>query len=449
MGDFTNYNFGGEGVNLVKDPLQLADAEATLLQNVELVPDQEVGGEGALSKRGGLQPLNSTVLAGSVLGMVSLPLQTTFTRTLYALNNGQSSFTAYKTTDGTTWTGTALPNQGLLETQADDSNAVFFGGRRLISARGQILYPGTDYTVLTSFPPVTFFNGTDAGVLTRIPTSSAGANEPYGIVDMLLANGKAYIIVAEDATSGGVNSGGAVYELNLDSGYMKLVANAFGTGTNQKSGGTPNCLAWYQGRLWVGQGAFSTADGVAAGQLSSCYPDIDTTWTSEGSTFQGVPISLAEYKGDLFVGCYLESLTDNFSGVKRRASATGTITTSYTGSTSGGAHTTSLTVFNGELYGFEFHSSGTDILHIKKYDNSSWVTDLDVDSVHSAEVETPDPQYPGNMLEFGSKLYVVVRSLGGATQNGFILERTTGGTWTRVTDNKGFTGGLVTLVERT
>ena len=72
-GQVNNYNFGGDGVNIVKDPLQMADGEASQLQNAELVSDQARGGQGSLSKRGGLIALTSA-LAGSILGMIALPL---------------------------------------------------------------------------------------------------------------------------------------------------------------------------------------------------------------------------------------------------------------------------------------------------------------------------------------------------------------------------------------
>lgn len=81
MGKINIYDFGGGGVNLVKNPLQLADNELTQGQNAELIPDADKGGEGALSKRGGLAALTSAL--GSISGIGTLPLQTTYTRYLY------------------------------------------------------------------------------------------------------------------------------------------------------------------------------------------------------------------------------------------------------------------------------------------------------------------------------------------------------------------------------
>ena len=69
-----NYNLGNGGVNIVKNPTQLADNEMTLAQNAEYHPDQGVGGEGAITKRGGLLKLFAGGLGGAILGMVGTGL---------------------------------------------------------------------------------------------------------------------------------------------------------------------------------------------------------------------------------------------------------------------------------------------------------------------------------------------------------------------------------------
>lgn len=71
----TNYQPGSGGVNLVKSPLQLADNELTKAQNAEYNPDVDGGGQGALTKRGGLQKLFSSALNGAVYGMIATGLE--------------------------------------------------------------------------------------------------------------------------------------------------------------------------------------------------------------------------------------------------------------------------------------------------------------------------------------------------------------------------------------
>lgn len=69
-----NYNLGGGGVNIVKNPTQLADNELTRAKNAEYHPDEGTGGEGAITKRGGLAKLFAEGLGGAILGMIGLAL---------------------------------------------------------------------------------------------------------------------------------------------------------------------------------------------------------------------------------------------------------------------------------------------------------------------------------------------------------------------------------------
>lgn len=446
-GTLANYNFGGDGVNLVKNPLQLADTEATALQNAELVPDQNKGGEGALSKRAGLAPLNGTPLAGAIYGMVSLPLQTNFTRTIYVFTNTNGPLTAWKSTDGTTWTSTALPLQHRLDSQEAADN-VSFSGRRCAGIRTVMIYPGTNYSAGVTNPTLVFYDGTTGAELTQIPKSYAGTI-PGTISDILVANGKIYIASMENVTT---NQRGAVYELNLDTGYMQMVAAAFGGGTGQQTGGAPSCLAWHQGRLFVGQAQFSSTSSHNDGQLVSCYPGIDSAWTVEGSPFNGVPVSLCEFLGDLYIGTFTEDASA-VGGVVKRAAATGTYSQVYSTSSAGQAHVASLTVFNGILFGVEYFNSVTDILHVKSsVDGTTWLTDLDVDSTLSGNLDTPVAQRPGGLLVFptNNKMYFVARTLAGSdtSATGYLYERTTAGVWTARLSAKGLLGPMVVLTER-
>lgn len=446
MAHLTNYNFGGKGVNLVKNPLQLADGEATQLQNAELVPDESKGGEGSLSKRGGLEPLNGSALSGSVLGMIALPLQTTYVRTLYAFANGADSGTptAYKTTDGITWTPVTTPTQHMLRANTWAGTASKKSDERAASVRGLLLYPGNDFTKGTTNPPLVFFDGTNTGELLRIPTSaSSEATAPGVITDMLVANGRLYIAVRE---TDGSDDGGAVYELNLDTGVLRQVANAFGNGTGERTEGAPSCLAWYQGKLWCAQGDDGTS-GVG-GFLNSCYPDVDSEWTRDGSVFEGLPTSLCEFKGDLYIGCRTRSASaGEGSAIHKRAASTGSLSKVYDGAESGGPNVTSLYVFNSTIFAVYNRLTTTDELDVlSSTDGSSWSVDLDA----YVELGSTDPAHPaGNMIEFNDKLYLVFKDRTGTGTDGHIYERTTGGVWTARLQSKGLVGPLVILTERT
>lgn len=447
-GTLANYNFGGDGVNLVKDPLQLADTEAVQLQNAELVPDQSKGGEGALSKRSGLAALNGTPLSGAVTGMVSLPLLTTYVRTMYAFTNTNGSLTAWKSTDGVTWTSTAAPLQHRLDSKEAGDN-VSFSGRRCAGVRTLIIYPGNVYTAGVTNPTLVFYDGTNSAELSQIPKSYAGTI-PGTISDILVANGKLYLASMEDVTT---NQRGAVYEINLDTGYMQMVAQAFGSGLNQQTGGAPSCLAWYQGRLFVGQAQFSSTSSHNDGQLVSCYPGVDAAWTVEGVPFNGVPVSLCEFLGDLYIGTFTEDASA-VGGVVKRTASTGVYSQAYSAQSAGQAHVASLTVFNSILFGVEYFNSATDILHIKSsVDGTTWLTDLDVDNTLSTNLDSPVAQRPGGLLVFptNNKMYFVARTLAGSDSSatGYLYERTTAGVWTQRLGAKGLLGPIVVLTERT
>jgi hypothetical protein len=64
-------DLGLHGVNVDKDPLELADGECRQLQNAIHEP---LGNNAGLSNRPGLIAFNLTGLAGSVLGGIAVPL---------------------------------------------------------------------------------------------------------------------------------------------------------------------------------------------------------------------------------------------------------------------------------------------------------------------------------------------------------------------------------------
>lgn len=445
MAHLSNYKFGSKGVNIVKNPLQLADDESTQLQNAELVPDQETGGEGSLNKRGGLLALNGDVLAGSVLGMISLPLQTTFVRTLYAFANGEDAggYTAYTSTDGVTWVGTTEPTLHMQRPNAWNATSAKKSDERVAAVRSLLLYPGDGFTRGTSFPPLVFFDGTNTGEILRMPLSaSSESTAPGSITDLLVANGRLYIAVQEPTA--GDDGAGAVYEMNLDTGLMRQIANAFGNGTGETANGAPSCLAWYQGRLWVGI-AYDTTDETGGG-LVSCYPDIDTSWTVEDAIMEGLPTSLAVFKGDLYIGCRTRAnVAGEGSAIHKRTASSGAYSKVFDGAEAGSPNITSLYVFNDTLFAVYHVLTATDILHVlSSTDGSSWSADFDGDAVFGDA-----KNFAGNMIEFNDKLYMVFKSTAWDDTDGFIYERTAAGVWTARLSNKGLTGPIAVLTERT
>lgn len=440
-GKVSVYDVGGGGVNLVKGPLQLADNEATQLQNAEFVPDAGSGGAGVLSKRGGLQPLNGSALAGSVVGMAMVNLRTTYTRTLYAGKGTQNSNTWMTTLDGTTWTNVTAPLVSGDIDKFTDANGLR-DARRIAAIKNFILYPGNAYTKGTDQPPVALWDGTNALTVTSIPVgpSATAATPAYAVTDMMVANGVLYLAI-HDPGGSAPSLAGRVLSLDLETGAVTQIANAFGNGTGDTTGGYPSSLCWYQDSLYVGLQGNTTTDGI--GKVVRCIPSIDTVWTSDVANLSGFPSSVAVFQGDLYVGT--QSSTSSNAKVYKRAATTGAYVASFTSAAgaSGTSYVTSLIVYGGELYAIEYYSGGTDVVHIKKWDGSSWTTDRDVDNLDSL---TDPPQPPGMSALYGSDLYFSLRANSVSAADGMMF-RKTAGSWSKVkTDN--FNGNLAVLVER-
>jgi hypothetical protein len=442
---FSNYGFGKDGVNLVKNPLHLGDGEATQLQNAELRLDAAAVGEGAIGKRGGLAALNAGALSSTVLGMIGLNLKTGYTRTLYVGLGTAAANTFRKTTNGTVFTNTSSPLVAAVPSKFADAGGSR-DARRIAAFRNFIVYPYNTYTVGTDNPIFAIWDGTDALQLTSIPVGpSATASTPaYAIVDMLTANGKIYFAI-HDPGGAGANLAGRVMSLNLETGVVKQVATSFGNGTGETTGGYPCCLCWYQDQLWAGLQTNTTTDGI--GKIVRCYPDVDADWTSDVSTLSGLPCSLAVYKGDLYAG--VQSSVASNCKVYKRPATTRTWAASFTSAagTSGNAFCTSLIVYGTDLYAAEYFSGGTDVLHIKKWDGSSWTTDRDVDA--SDGVDATNPQMPGNSCLLGDDLFWAIRTVNesASATDGYVL-RKSAGTWSKVDAAINCNGMLAVLVER-
>lgn len=436
-----NYGIGAGGVNLVKNPLQLDPSEGTQFQNAEWVRDSARGGDGALSKRGGLAALTSA-LAGSILGLLPVGLKTTYTRTLYAARGTEDSNTFMRSTNGTSWTDTSSPLAPADSDKFTDANGTR-DARRIASFKNFLVYPGNGYTKGTDKPTIVLWDGTDALTVTTIGFGpSATADTPaYAITDFLVANGKIYIAI-HDPGGSGANLAGRVLSVDLITGEVSQVASSFGNGTGEMTGGYPSCLAWYQGKLWVGLNSNTTTDGN--GKIVNCYPDIDTTWTADVSNLRQSISTLCVFKGDLYAGT--QSSVSNGATITQRSASTGTWTTRATsgGGAGGSGHYASMIVHGSALYAVEYFSGGTDILHIvTSSDGTSWSTSRDVDANDSP---ADPPQFPSGIQEYDSKLYVVFRATTASATDGFIMQLSSG-TWTKVaTDN--FGGPLAVLVER-
>lgn len=433
------FNLAGGGVQLVKGPLHLADNEVSQAQNAEIVSDQNTGGEGVLSKRGGLTALNGSALAGSILGIQGVGLATTYTRTLLISKGTEDSTTWVTTTDAVTLANnTTITRAANFDKFTDENNAR--NARRLSSFRNYVVFPGNEYTQDTDKPNFVLWNGTTAQEIAEVVIGpSSNGSVPYAITDMLTADGKIFFAV-HDPDGTAPNNSGRVMSLNLESGVIAQVAAPFGGATGEETGGIPSCMAWHLGQLFVGLNGEATTDGI--GKVVRCRPDIDTTWTDDVTNLSGYPCSMAVFLGNLYVGTM--SSTSTGAKIYKRTASTNAYTAVVTssGGAAGSGHYASLTVYNDSLYAVEYHST-TPIIHIvTSSDGASWSTSRDVDANDGGVAGL----LPGNGLEFSDDLLFVFRSSTASANDGFIMKRSSG-TWSKLaTDN--YSGYLGTIVVR-
>lgn len=445
MANIALYNVGGGGVQLVKGPLHLADNELSLAQNMEIVSNQNTGGEGVLSKRGGLAVVNSSALAGSVTGIIGVNLLSTYTRTMLIGKGTEDSTTWVTTTDGTTLVNTSTPTAAAnFDKYADENNER--SARRACAFRNFVLYAGNSYTQDTDRPNIVLWDGTASQEVTEIITGpSSNGSVPYAITDMLTANGKIYFAV-HDPDGGNPNNAGRVMSLDLETGAVTQIAAPFGDGTGEETGGAPSCLAWHLGQLFVGLNGEDTTNGI--GKIVRCRPDIDTTWTDDVTNLAGYPCSMTVFSvdGNLYVGCM--SSTSTGARIVKRTASTGAYTTQVTSSGGAGAegHYASLVEYDDYLFAVEYHET-TPIIHIvNSVDGTTWATSRDVDASDSGVAGL----FPGNGITFSDDLFYVFRSSTVSANDGFLMRLTGGnaGTWSKVaTDN--YSGPLAVLVQRT
>lgn len=444
MGDIIkNRSFGVDGVNIVIDPLKLKESEATQLQNAELLPDETTGGNFALKQRAGFQALNGSAMTGSVLGGTGWPLKTTYTRTLYAARQTEDSNTWKTSTNGTSWTDTPTPAALAVDTKyADENNKR--NARRIAAFRTYILYPGNGYTQDTDNPIVVIWDGAASVTVTAIPTpgsiSNSSAAPQYAIVDMLMAEGKLYLLTHEPGGSSTHNCG-QVLQLNLDTGVLRQVASAFSGSSPEIDGGAPSCMAFYKGQLFVGLNGEATTDGI--GKIVRCFPDVDTAWTVDVSNLTSHVSSLAVFLGKLYAGT--QSSATNPEKIYERSPTAGTWSAVFTGIAGGGGngHCTSLFVQSSVLYAVHYHATAPTI-HIKSSsDGSTWATSRDVDASDGGVAGL----LPGSMATLSNKLYVVFRSSTVSATDGFIMQLASG-TWTKV-DTDNFSGPIAVLTQKT
>lgn len=431
--EITDYLIGERGVQLVPSPIHTPDGGLLVAKNVEFIRDQGIGGIGT---RGGLAKLSGqTALGGSILQLANMPLPYPGEFDLMVgLNTGETN-TWDKSTDGTSYTGltsgTLGRPAGIDKSPSTLGGGAISSGQRCASYKGLFYYPSDNYIVDTSAPPLNVFNGSIAYEQFSVPANPTATGVCKWISDLLIYNGLIYLAVYDP---GGVapDHKGRVLAYDPSVGTLYEVGNRFGNGSGENTAGFPFCLAAYGGYLWAGTYGIS---GNNQGKVYKIRVGVDETWTLDttGTLHNGYYMSLCAYKGSLYMATDADS---SGTSIIQKRTSTGTVTTSFTAPASNTSYNMGLIEFDGNLYAAHYKSASGTCL-IKKFDNSSWSTDLDVAATYAAKT-------PGIPFIFRSNLYWPF--LGGETSAsstaGFLLKRTTGGSWSRVLNAVGIRGCL-------
>jgi hypothetical protein len=158
----------------------------------------------------------------------------------------------------------------------------------------RMVYAPGGYTVGTDLPTIRNFDGVSDREVASLPKTATGGI-PKGVVTMLSANGTVYLTTLDSGTSAS-DFAGRVFELDMESGNLTQIGSAF------SSGQLPYCLAWHNGRLWMGTN--SGAPGTTVGKIYYMRQDgVDTDWTIENTLTAACAVCMLSYRGLLYIGC--------------------------------------------------------------------------------------------------------------------------------------------------
>jgi hypothetical protein len=430
------YLVGDKGVQLTSTPLHTPDGGLLNAQNCEFIRIQGLGGIGS---RPGMARLNASAAAGAIVHVQNLPFAYPNDLVMMVATNAGETESWKKTTDGTTYTDIQPATLERMVAIDKFSGVSVHGGivflpRRTITYKRRFYFAGDNYVVDTSKPVLVSWDGTNAFEVFRLPNNpTQSGTVSRWIIDLWPANGFIYLSTWE---FGGVapDHKGRVIRFDPENGTLTLVGNRFGDGAGENLGGMPYCLTTFLGQLWAGTMGIS---GNPNGKVYRILEGVDETWTLDQTlgVDEGYLMSMLAYKGNLYLAT--SSDASGTAKVKKRTAA-GVYSNSQTGPGVGQGYYGGLIEFNSELYACYFQS-GVSCL-IQKFDNASWVTDL---NVGTNILTSTTAHAPGQPFVFGNALYwPFFDPTNDSALTNFLLKRTTAGVWSKVLTAVGVRGGL-------
>jgi hypothetical protein len=437
-GQLNVFGMASQGVNTDLNDVNMEDGMLRKAQNAIHDP---TGAMGSLRKRPGLLKVNSNAVTGSVFNICNVPIAPITTRR-FLVGVDQAIEVAYQwitSTDefGTTATATtpgAVSSGAGATSWIASTNATL--SNRGCQGEGFILYPGS-YT-RGNPQPVRIYDGTVDRELFQIPLNAVAfaaegaanyASSTGEVLQMLLVDKKLYI-VTHDFSLGAAPHYGRILEYDFETGALQQIGNGcssasgdIGTGGNDVF----TCVAFHQGYLYAGVGPVLSGEGSAGAGVYRIRPGVDATWTYDfdnSSAGEERPMSMASYKGKLYVGMHDLNTASQRIVVRDYA---GAYSSSTTQGTLTGSAWVDMLVFGDNLYATSYDANGASgQTRIHKFDGSSWSVVKTIDSA------TSTPRIGVAMLVHNGKLYV----LGINTNRLGIVTYTSDGTsWTDQTTN--------------
>ncbi len=424
MGEVKVTNFGQNGVDVVRSPEHLDDADITSGQNAAFITDKGLGG---LGSRAGFARLNSVALAGSPGGFINVPLPPPGTPALFAALEVPTAGGPYNTwsrsaNDGVTWASQTTPAKSAQGIYLGTTMAPLSPSQHIASIRGRIYYAGSHVpypTASNTEPPIRVYDGTTDFELTRIPPNPTLNVNSVCILNLHVHRNQLFCSTWDDGAGPGK---GRVFLVDTTTGTLTQIGERFGTASDELDG-IPWCFASLGSRLYLG-----THDvvGASVGRVYWIRPGVDDAWTLDHTTVagNGCIVSMAGYRGKLYIGVIADAGLKAMVRVRNNPD-------SYAMSDEGVAATTgydwydALIVYSDALYAARFHRDGTPTYVIRKFDGTTWTTDYDVQANYANRSTI------GQSFVFNSRLYMVIPQInqtGAApvTTTGIILKKASG-----------------------
>jgi hypothetical protein len=261
-------------------------------------------------------------------------------------------------------------------------------GKYVLTHRGlqienSLLYPG-EYT-RGAPQPIRIYNGSVDREYFKVPLNPRAVAERgltlYAahegqLLDWCLVGRKLYFI-SLDYIHVGTALYSTIFEYDFDTSNLVQIGEGCGSGNGELGDGGVifSSLTYHQGYLYAGAGSFGIGTNSTAAGVYSIRPGVDRGHfdnSGAADTDHETPISMASYKGLLYVGMHDSNTSTAHLRVRSAAGA-------YTSSTSLGSGNGScwprMIVFGDNLYACGWDNAGAaSITTIRKFDGTSWST---------------------------------------------------------------------------